>query len=91
MTGANDARASIGGIAVGADYWLSPSTVAGFALAGGGTNFSVANGGSGQSDLFQAGAFVRHTVGSAYVLAAAAYGWQDVSAGNGRVRTVEGA
>ncbi len=42
---------------------LSPHTVAGFALAGGGTNFSVANGGTGRSDLFQAGAFIRHTVG----------------------------
>jgi len=35
--------------------------------------------GSGRSDLFQAGAFVRHTVGSAYVTAAAAYGWQDIT------------
>ena len=54
-------------------------TVAGFALAGGGTNFSVANGGSGRSDLFQAGAFVRHNVGAAYITAALAYGWQDVT------------
>ena len=47
---------------------FSPNTVAGFALAGGGTNFVLANGlGSGRSDLFQAGAFVRHTVGAAYV------------------------
>jgi uncharacterized protein with beta-barrel porin domain len=46
---------------------------------GGGTNFSVANGGSGRSDLFQAGIFVRHTVRSAYVTAAAAYGWQDIT------------
>jgi hypothetical protein len=30
--------------AVGADYRFSPFTLAGFALAGGGTNFSVANG-----------------------------------------------
>jgi uncharacterized protein with beta-barrel porin domain len=50
-----------------------------FAEEGGGGNFSVANGGSGRSDLFQAGAFVRHTVGSAYITAAAAYGWQDVT------------
>ena len=32
------------GTAVGADYRFSPNTLAGFALAGGGTNFSVANG-----------------------------------------------
>ena len=57
-----------------------PYTLAGFALAGGGTNFSVANGfGSGRSDLFQAGAFVRHTVGAAYISGALAYGWQDVT------------
>src|SRR5258708_12632240 len=66
--GSNTATSRIGGVAVGADYWLSPQTVAGFALAGGGSNFSIANGlGSGRSDLFQAGAFVRHTIGSAYI------------------------
>ena len=37
------------------------------ALAGGGTNFGVANSGYGRSDLFQAGAFVRHNVGTAYI------------------------
>ena len=35
--------------------------------------------GSGRSDLFQAGAFIRHNIGAAYVTAAAAYGWQDVT------------
>jgi uncharacterized protein with beta-barrel porin domain len=79
VVGSNDTRSSIGGVAVGADYWFSPNTLAGLSLAGGGTNFSVANGGSGRSDLFQAGAFVRHTVGSAYITAAAAYGWQDIT------------
>ncbi|TYL69594.1 autotransporter domain-containing protein [Bradyrhizobium cytisi] len=77
--GSNTASSSIGGVAVGADYWLSPQTVAGFALAGGGTSFSVNGAGSGRSDLFQAGAFVRHTIGSAYLTAAVAYGWQDIT------------
>ena len=77
--GSSTATSRIGGVAVGADYRLSPQTVAGFALGGGGTNFSVNGSGSGRSDLFQAGAFVRHTAGSAYVTAAAAYGWQDVT------------
>jgi uncharacterized protein with beta-barrel porin domain len=77
--GSNSATSRIYGGAVGADYLFSPFTLAGFALAGGGTNFSVANGGTGRSDLFQAGAFVRHTVGPAYVLGALAYGWQDVT------------
>jgi uncharacterized protein with beta-barrel porin domain len=35
--------------------------------------------GSGHSDLFQAGAYVRHTEGPAYISAALAYGWQDVT------------
>jgi uncharacterized protein with beta-barrel porin domain len=77
--GSNTATSSIYGTAIGADYRISPFTVAGFALAGGGTNFSVAGSGSGHSDLFQAGAFIRHTVGPAYVSAALAYGWQDVT------------
>jgi uncharacterized protein with beta-barrel porin domain len=77
--GSNNTTSSVYGTAVGADYRISPFTVAGFALAGGGTNFSVAGSGSGHSDLFQAGAFIRHTVGAAYVSAALAYGWQDIT------------
>jgi autotransporter-associated beta strand protein len=77
--GSNNATSSIYGTAVGADYRFSPDTLAGFALAGGGTNFSVASGGTGRSDLFQAGAFIRHNVGPAYISGALAYGWQDVT------------
>ena len=77
--GSNNASVRAFGLAAGADYRISPATLVGFALSGGGTNFSVAGSGSGRSDLFQAGAFVRHTVGPAYVTAAAVYGWQDVT------------
>jgi len=78
--GSNTATSRIAGSAVGVDYRFSPFTLAGFALAGGGTNFSIAGGlGSGRSDLFQAGAFLRHTAGPAYVSAALAYGWQDIT------------
>lgn len=78
--GSNTATSRIYGTAVGADYRFSPFTLAGFALAGGGTNFSVANAlGGGRSDLFQAGAFVRHSVGPAYISAALAYGWQEIT------------
>ena len=78
--GSNNSTARAFGLAAGADYRISPSTLVGFALAGGGTNFSVVgSGGSGRSDLFQAGAFVRHNAGAAYVTAAAVYGWQDVT------------
>lgn len=79
MAGSNDTRSSIFGTAVGADYRISPNTLAGFALAGGGTNFSVNNLGGGRSDLFQAGAYMRHTSGAAYVTGALAYGWQDIT------------
>ena len=78
--GSNNTTSRIAGGVVGADYRFSPNTIAGFALAGGGTNFSLANGlGSGRSDLFQAGAFVRHSIGPAYLTAALAYGWQDIT------------
>ena len=78
--GSNGATSRVFGTAVGADYLLSPRTIVGFALAGGGTNFSIANGlGTGRSDLFQAGAFVRHTAGAAYLSGALAYGWQDIT------------
>ncbi|WP_305848999.1 autotransporter domain-containing protein [Tardiphaga alba] len=77
--GSNNSKSSIYGMAVGADYWFSPFTVAGFSMAGGGTNFSVNGGGSGRSDMFQFGGFVRHNIGSVYVSAAAAYGWQDIT------------
>jgi uncharacterized protein with beta-barrel porin domain len=79
VVGSNNTTSSVFGSAVGADYRFSPNTIAGFALAGGGTNFSVNGSGSGHSDLFQAGAFVRHTIGPAYISAALAYGWQDIT------------
>jgi uncharacterized protein with beta-barrel porin domain len=79
VLGSNNTRSSLYGTAVGADYRLSPNTLAGFALAGGGTSFSVNNLGSGRSDLFQAGAFVRQNIGPAYMSAALAYGWQDIT------------
>ncbi len=79
VVGSNNTTSSIFGTAVGADYLFSPDTLAGFALAGGGTNFSVNGLGSGRSDLFQAGAYVRHTAGAAYITGALAYGWQDIT------------
>jgi uncharacterized protein with beta-barrel porin domain len=78
-TGSSNTASRVFGVAAGADYRFSPSTIAGFALAGGGTNFSVTGGGSGRSDLFQAGAFIKHKIGAAYISGALAYGWQDVT------------
>ncbi len=79
VAGTNTSSSNIYGVAVGADYSVSLDTVAGFALAGGGTNYSVVNGGTGRSDMFQLGAFVRHDIGATYLTASAAYGWQDVT------------
>jgi autotransporter-associated beta strand protein len=86
--GSNNTTSSIYGTAVGADYRFSSFTTAGFALAGGATSFSVNNSGTGRSDLFQAGAFIRHDVGSAYISGAVAYGWQDIT--TDRVVTIAG-
>jgi uncharacterized protein with beta-barrel porin domain len=71
VAGTNGATSRIFGMAAGADYRFSPTTIAGFALAGGGTSFGVNGFGSGRSDLFQAGAFVKRTVDAGYVSAAA--------------------
>ncbi|WP_375779737.1 autotransporter domain-containing protein [Bradyrhizobium sp. ma5] len=79
VLGSNSTSSSVYGTAVGADYRFSPNTIAGLALAGGATSFSTNGLGWGRSDLFQAGAFVRHNVGAAYLSAALAYGWQDIT------------
>ena len=61
--------------------YFSPSTVAGIALAGGGTKFEVADGalGSGDSDVLQVGAFMQQGIGEAYLRATVAYGRQNIS------------
>jgi len=76
-TAANTNR--VYGAAAGADYKLTPSTIAGFALAGGATSFNTYGLGSGKSDLFQAGLFLRQQFGQGYLSAGLAYGWQDVT------------
>lgn len=77
--GSDNTTAQVFGTAVGADYSVSAHMLAGFALAGGGTTFSINGLGSGRSDLFQAGAYLRHGNGPVYLSAALAYGWQDIT------------
>src|SRR5665213_3725949 len=56
------------------DYHLSPDTVWGFALAGGGTNWGLAQGlGGGRSDAFQAGVYGTTHFGPVYLAAALAF------------------
>jgi autotransporter-associated beta strand protein len=90
VVGSHDTTARAYGVVGGADYKVTPDALIGFALAGGGTSFSIASAlGNGNSDLFQAGVFGRQNIGAAYLSAALAYGWQDVT--TNRTVTVAGA
>jgi uncharacterized protein with beta-barrel porin domain len=74
MVGSNDTTLGTYGYAGGIDYRFSPNTVLGVALAGGGTNWSLASGlGRGRSDAFQAGAYGVTRAGAAYVAGSAAF------------------
>ncbi len=74
VDGSHDLSASTAGGAAGLDYRLAPGTVVGFALAGGGTNWSLAQGiGGGKSDAFQAGIYGTARSGPAYLAAALAF------------------
>jgi uncharacterized protein with beta-barrel porin domain len=56
--GSNNVTTSTYGYAAGMDYRYSPGTVLGFSLAGGGTNWTLANAlGTGRSDAFLAGLY----------------------------------
>ena len=80
VVGSQNTTARTWGVVASADYKVTPNALLGFALAGGGTNYLLANGlGHGSSDLFQAGAFGRHNFDPAYVSAALGYGWHDVT------------
>jgi outer membrane autotransporter protein len=72
--GSHDLNARTAGVATGIDYRIAPGTILGFALAGAGTGWSLAqNLGSGGSDAFQAGVYARTQSGSFYFAAALAY------------------
>src|SRR6202790_5358898 len=74
--GSHDRSVSAAGFATGVDYRVTPYTVAGFALAGGGTQYGLSQGlGSGRSDMFQAALYSLTRVDAAYVSAAIAYGF----------------
>ena len=62
--GSNNIAAQTFGFAAGMDYHVSPTTVVGFALAGGGTNWGLANAlGNGRSDAVQVGLTVSRGLG----------------------------
>ena len=73
--GTNNLTASTFGYAGGMDYHFTPDTAAGFALAGGGTNWGLANNlGGGRSDAVQAGIYGITRAGPAYLGGALAFG-----------------
>jgi uncharacterized protein with beta-barrel porin domain len=89
FSGGHDRSAQAYGLVTGLDYRVTPFTVAGFALAGGSTNYRLSDGlGGGHSDMLQAAVYSITRVGAAYISAALAYGWHSVS--TDRVLTVAG-
>jgi uncharacterized protein with beta-barrel porin domain len=89
FSGSHDRSAQAYGLVTGLDYRVTPFTVAGFALAGGSTNYRLSDGlGGGHSDMLQAAVYSITRVGAAYISAALAYGWHSVS--TDRVLTVAG-
>ncbi len=76
-TGSHDRSVNAYGYATGLDYLVTPDTVAGFALGGGGTRFGVVdNLGGGHSDMAQAAVYASTRIDAAYISAAIAYSWQ---------------
>jgi Autotransporter beta-domain len=74
VVGSTDVTAGTHGFAAGMDYRISPNTTAGFALAGAGTNWGLAQGlGGGRSDAFQAGVYGATHLGPAYLAGALAF------------------
>ncbi len=65
--------------AAGADYRITPDSIIGFALAGGGANASLANGmGSADAGIFEAGVYGQTRFGDLQLGASGAYTFLDV-------------
>jgi outer membrane autotransporter protein len=74
VIGSHDLTAHTAGGAAGLDYRVAPGAIIGFALAGGGTGWSLAQGlGSGGSDAFQVGVYAKTHSGPFYLAGALAY------------------
>ncbi|MEW6436606.1 MAG: autotransporter domain-containing protein [Pseudomonadota bacterium] len=89
VTGAGETQNQIYGLVAGLDDHISPDTMIGFALGGGGTGWQLDQGlGSGHSGMAQASVYGSKYYGPAYVSGALAYSWQGVS--TSRVVTLAG-
>ena len=72
--GSHDLSARTAGFAAGMDYRVTPDTTMGFALAGGGTRWDLAQGlGGGRSSAFQAGVYSATRAGPAYLAGSFAF------------------
>jgi autotransporter-associated beta strand protein len=72
--GTNTVTAHDFGFAGGMDYHFSPDTLAGFSLAGGGTNWGLVQGlGGGRSDAFSGGVYAKTRSGPWYLAGALAF------------------
>jgi outer membrane autotransporter protein len=80
QVGSHDRFAHTFGFALGFDHAVGPDGKLGFAVSGGGTNFSLSEGlGSGHSDLIQAAIYGRRDLERAYITSALAYAWHGVT------------
>ncbi len=80
--GSHDSTARAAGVAAGMDYRVTPDTILGFALAGGGTNWSLSAGlGGGRDDAAFAGVYGSGQWGQAYLSGALSYAshWMSTS------------
>jgi uncharacterized protein with beta-barrel porin domain len=72
--GSNNINAATYGVAGGMDYRVSPSTIVGFSLGGGGTNWGLANAlGTGRSEALLVGGYGITLWGPAYLSGALAF------------------
>ena len=80
MIGSHDLRASNAGVAGGVDYRLAPNSLLEVAISGSSLSYHLNSGlGSGKGDAVQAGVYGSTRLDKAYVSAAAAFGWFDLS------------
>jgi len=79
-TGSHSTTSQTYVFASGLDYRVTPDTLVGFALAGGGSHWSLDQvSGSGRSSTFQAGVYGKNHWGAAYLAGALAYSFHDVT------------
>lgn len=80
LVGSHDTTVKSGGMISGVDYRFAPGGVIGAALAAGTTSWGLTdNLGSGRSDSFQVGAYASQRFNTAYISAAVAFGWQQIT------------